>query len=777
MNKTCATIGMGLGLGLATCIARTDVVLVKDGKALVAIYVSAAVMATNAAPDPQTWLAKEQEDQRRRLRESVNDLALYLEKMAGVKVAVVTHAPDESDKRLPILIGELAAARFGPPAKKAPYKQGFRLVVAPQGIGLSGESDLATSYAIYELLERLGCRWYMPGEWGEVIPSVKTIGLPPSDESLAPATIYRGIWYADDAFKRRTRQGGLLLAAVHALETSNFISKEQLQAHPEWCGLINGQRTPKRFCWANPAAAAAVADAIIARLDKDYTPTISLSPDDGMSFCECAKCRALDAGDWDASMGVVSITDRYIHFCNQIAERVTKKHPDVLFGFLAYVQYTRPPAREKPHPNLIPMIAPITYCRAHTVLQTDSCPSRPMIRPIVEGWGKVVKNVSYYNYMYNLAEVTVPYPMIRQMRDELPLLYANHVAFWQPETLPNFDSVLPGMVLAMRMAWDTKAQPAAVLDEFFGRFYGAAAGPMRRYWRLFDDAWTEVPVHAGCGFGYPRRFTPALMKAARATMNAARAACKTDIERRRVKLHDEALKQFELFMTLRWDLFEGRLAALGAESSRYLDRQLALGNEYEAQFSFGKTYWTPLTVGGYYFKCFFQAAYADGARIARDYTVSLPPLRRWRYQADKEKKGELRGWQRPDFDDRSWKTTDPCVDTWFDLGLETWFGPVFYRAALHIPAVPAGKKIYLWISGTDGNAKVFINGRHVPYVNPNGEKTDAFAGYCQPASLEITPMITPNAENQITIVGTHTFLNELGTGGLIGPVYLYQEKP
>ncbi len=31
-------------------------------------------------------------------------------------------------------------------------------------------------------------------------------------------------------------------------------------------------------------------------------------------------------------------------------------------------------------------------------------------------------------------------------------------------------------------------------------------------------------------------------------------------------------------------------------------------------------------------------------------------------------------------------------------------------------------------------------------------------------------------QNQITIEGTHTFINELGTGGLLGPVYLYQEK-
>lgn len=758
---------------LATAVlpgsSRADVTLVQDGAAKAAIFVSADVMAPNAKTIPPAWTAKEQESQRQRLRESVNDLALYLGKISGAEVAVVLHAPEPGEARLPILIGDLAAQKFGPPKATALYKQAFRVVVSEAGIGLSGESDLAASYAIYQLLERLGCRWYMPGEWGEVVPVKKTIAVPLSDESLAPSTISRVIWFTDEAFRRRTRQGGLHVAATHALEISNFISKDQLLAHPEWCGLINGKRTPGRFCWANPEAAAALADGIVARLDKAYMPTVSLSPNDGSSFCQCEQCKALDAGDWDPSIGTVSITDRYVHFCNQIAERVTKKYPDVVFGFLAYVQYTRPPVRETLHPNLVPEIAPITYCRAHTALQTDICPSRHMIREIVEGWGKKARHVSYYNYMFHLAEVSVPYPMMRQMSDELPLVYANNVSYWQPETMSNFESVLPGMVLTVRMAWDPKAKPAAVLDEFFTGFYGAAAGPMRQYWQLFDDAWTTVPEHAGCGFGHARRFTPEMLKQARTMMDEALSACRTDNERHRVTLQDEALKQFELFMKLRRDLFAGRFAAIGAESTQWLDRHAALGKEYAAQYAFDSH-------GGIYFKMFFEPAYQDAARIAKDYAVVVPPLRQWRYRADKEKQGESLGWQRPEFDDQTWPTTDPCVDTWSALGFDSYFGPMVYRASVKVPALSAGKKAYLWISCTDASAKVFINGRHIPYVNAKGQTADEFSGFGEPASFEITAAIQSNAENQVTIVGTRTFLNELGTGGLLGPVVIYHDK-
>src|SRR5690606_20522707 len=124
------------------------------------------------------------------------------------------------------------------------------------------------------------------------------------------------------------------------------------------------------------------------------------------------------------------------------------------------------------------------------------------------------------------------------------------------------EEVLPGMWLTMRLSWDNKLQPQAVLDELFTRFYGAAGTPMRRYWQIFDDAWTNDSEHAGCGWGYLHRFTPAVMQAARAAMNEALAAASTPLEYRRVRLFDAGLRQFERFMQLRHDLAEGRLANL-----------------------------------------------------------------------------------------------------------------------------------------------------------------------------------------------------------------------
>jgi hypothetical protein len=125
---------------------------------------------------------------------------------------------------------------------------------------------------------------------------------------------------------------------------------------------------------------------------------------------------------------------------------------------------------------------------------------------MIEGWGKASPGgVSYYNYMFNLAEYSAPYPMMHQMKEELPIIYANHVKYWQPEGMANFDEVLPGLYLTMRKAWNPNANSDAVLDEFFTRFYGNAEKPMRKYWTLFDNQWTNVDEHSGGGWSYGRR--------------------------------------------------------------------------------------------------------------------------------------------------------------------------------------------------------------------------------------------------------------------------------
>jgi hypothetical protein len=763
--------------------------LVRDGQVQCAIHVAPRVLAPDQELASASHTVRRAETDRQRLRESVSDLAQYLQKMSGARVPIESVEPPPDAATIRILIGEFAAQRFGPPGTHCADQQAFRLVVTPEAVGLYGESDVASSYAIYELLHRLGCRWYMPSELGEVIPQRTTIELVHVDERLAPATVYRDIWHSDPVYSRRNRAGGLPIAAGHALE--GYISKEQLEQHPDWNAEIGGQRrlhpcdVGHRLCWANPAVAEAVAEAIIARLDKDPVPSISLSPGDGTDFCQCAQCRALDTGDFDPTMNCVSITDRYLHFANQIAQRVAAKHPDVMLGFLAYVQFTRPPLREPVHANLYPQVAPITYSRAHPMTD-DRVPGNRELRYLVEGWGRAKPAVSYYLYSWFLAEANAPNPLITKWRTDLPILYRHRCTFWQPEGITNFETSMHGIYLGLRLAWDPAQDPAQILHELNAQFYGHASEPMGAYWRLVDEIWINTPEYSGCGWGHLARFTPPRLAEMRRLMDAARAAAGSDVERARIQIADDSLRQFELFMKLRRDLAEGHFTELTGDMQTYIERASVLADQYAPQKAFGKMYWVHSIHSDFYLKAFYQATYTDAARIAdSDQFVLLttPPIRQFRFHADREKEGERLGWMREDFDDQAWHPTDPCLQTWSSLGLHDYMGTLWYRTSVELPAVPDGKRVSLWLAATDGRAKLFVNGRHVGYVsesrdaagNTTTTTADAFSGYAAPASFDITDVLRPGL-NQITLQCIRLHQNELGTGGLLGPVVVYRQR-
>lgn len=763
---------------LGTTVARAaDVSLIDNGKPAVVIVAPARVMddaKKNPEPD-SVWRSFGKEDNRRRLRESIKDCAAILERMGGTKIEIVAGELPVNDKRLPILVGELAEARFGKPQKSYPYQQGFRIVVVKDAIGIVGESDLATSYGLYTLLDQLGCRWYMPSALGEVLPASKTIRLPEQDISTGPTTIYRGMWYADNDFGRRNRMGGMAIEAGHNLEMA--VPKELRKTNPEIRAVIQGKPSEHNVKWTHPLVADALVKSCFDYL-KQYPErqSYSLSPDDGISWDE-SDDKKFDAGDFDPSTQMISKTDRLLVLCNRVAEKVSAKHPHLKLGFLAYADYTRPPVREKVHPNLVPQIAPITFSRAHP-MNDDGEPNNHVLRYLVEGWGKMVPATSYYFYAYNLAEVSAPNPMIARWGHDIPYIYQKgKCRFWQPETLTNFETSMHAHTLGLRLAWDNALASKTIIDELHEKFYGDAAVPMAAYWRLIDDAWTKTPEYAGCGWGYLRRWPAKTLINARKLLDTAAVACRNDVEKRRVMMASESLGHFELFMKMRRDLAEGRFATLADDVAKYRKTIQDLGAKYKPQFAFGQMGWTaPDTINGRYFAAFYEETYKDAARVASKFDIlTQPPLKSWRWQTDKDKKGEAAGWMNPKFDDSAWKTTDPSIDTWSSLGLHNYMGSLWYRTKATLAPAIAGKKTFLWIGSTDGRVKVFVNGKHVPFVDAKGKTEASFVGYCQPASFDITAALAAG-ENQISLFCTREFLNELGSGGLLAAPVVYREK-
>lgn len=721
---------------------------------------------SSAAPDPE----HRAEEDRRRLRESIKDLARVLEAITGAHPRIASSASAPTVKTYSFLIGAAAEKVFGGVGVAAPFEQGFRVVVGERRAGLFGQSDLATSYAVYELLDRLGCRWFFPGDLGEVLPPRGPLELPRLEIRSAPSTWYRGVWYADDAWKRRNRQGGLLLAAGQILET--YLQKD-LPEHPDWVATIGGKAHPNRIKWSKPEVAARAAEVILATHARREAPSYSLSPADGIDFDDSAEDRALDAGDFDPTLGQVSLTDRFLVFANRVATRVAAQQPNLLLGFLAYTVTTRPPVREKVHPNLVPQIAPITYDRTHP-MSDEHAPGNAELRRIIEGWGSAARATSMYFYGWFLSAPVAPNPLRTKWGFDVPFVLSHGVRFWQPETLPTFESTMHALYMGMRLAFDATLRPDDVYDDLDTRLYGSAAQEMSAYWRYVDATWVESPEYSGGPFGQARRFTPERLAEMRRLLDAAKKAARTDVERRRIGMADDSLALFAAKMSIRFDFVEGHFRGLDEQARRWKRKAAELGDRYADVSAFGKTFYAPETIYARYFGHYEEPSYDEAARIASTAHVD-EIVRTFRWTATEEPSADLHR-AAPLFDDSTWKSTDVALDSWSRLGLHDWFHSVWYRAKLtvaHRALGPGrGRQFFVWLGAGDGAFRVFVNGHEARYVARSGSPArPEGAGWF---TFDVAGLLS-EGENTLAILASRTELNELGIGGLTGPVALYHE--
>ena len=793
------TVGWLCMLVAGGCAQASGLRMADEGQALAVIVVPADWQDDVELPDGSSGggvLAA----RRQLLYDSVRDLAHYLGKMSKTEIEIAEGVPDR-DPRIPIYIGSEAEAVFGPVGISKAGLFGFRVVSdRRRGVGLYGESEVGTSYAIYELLHRLGCRWFMPTDLGEVVPDLPMLTVPTMDEKLAPATDSRTMTQGDADFTRRNRMGkydNTVWLAYGDGSLMRYFSREVLESHPDWCVHgPDGSRHTGMVRLTHPEVAEHVAAQILAQLETAYEPMraaglrpgYSLTPPDGQVGTEDPFEREYDPDTrvWEGAAGRWSVTDRCIVLITRIAEQVRAKYPDVAFGDQAYVNKSYPPAKHPVPSDYRVVICPIDFNRHHPLNWPDH-PNEYWLRDLVRGWNEAGADIGAYWYGINLAEISAPCPFIAKWGTDVAFLLENNLKEWMPETMNGWDSMLPGYWLAIRMTFHAHETPQQILDDLWNRFYGAAAEPMSRYWTGIDQAYLDAREYAGSPFGYLKIFTPEVMAAARADIDEALAMCQTANEYRRVLLIDESFGQFEWYMKMRNDWADGRLADLDADYEtwrqgiRRMQRKYGIigrfardgyagGGNSHIQGRHGNPSWSD----GMY-----SVGYKDGSRMERESARHGKPMLEWKWRHNPGPEDDSLPWTAPDYDDKDWPTMHVVRDTWSSIGHHLTMtdppsgrsGRMAYRTTQRLAALPEGKRAYLWIGSTDGRAKVYVNGTLMPF----SQEQVALDGYCRPGKFDITDALEAG-ENQITILADRHRLNELGTGGLMGPVVIYRDR-
>ncbi|MGC9318872.1 MAG: DUF4838 domain-containing protein [Armatimonadota bacterium] len=685
----------------------------------------------------------------------------YMAKLAGVGSELQrSEAP-----AVTVEIGS-AAANDVLRERAAADQSGYFVEVTADTIRLAGTTPRATCYAVYDLLERLGCRWFMPGEIGEVVPRLGQVNMETFSAVELPDFTARRLQSlpqgeAIDEWELRNRLGGPHLPASHAW--NSLVPPEQYyQAHPEYYSLVDGERVPSQLCTSNPAVVALAAENIIRMHEENPDRTwFGIGPNDGGGFCECPKCRAQDTGDYDPFSGEISITDRFLRFANAVAEQVHQLYPDIKFAFYAYSNYMRPPTEVVPDPSIVPAIAPITLCRLHG-MGNPVCPERNYHQYLIREWTRISPEVYHRGYSYNLAGPNLPLNYVSRWAYEIPYCKRAGITGFRVETQMSWANYGPlGYVMA-RLMWNADLDVQALLEDYYEKFYGPAAVPMQQYWTRIDRARRDAPYHTGNAVNIPDIYAPEVMKYLFRRLEQAKRMAKTDAPyEARVQIAEQSFAYLDAFLRMRQAAEEFRWR----EAKQALDEMRQIG-EWMHQHD------PPLMErhGGVSRVDRFWANEVEQAleRVEGRNELVHRFDDQWRAYMDPLNVGEdLRYWARR-LDDDAWQRLRTFSASWSDQGLRYYRGAMWYRQRVTVPPKWGGRKLVLWFGGVDETAKLWVNETYIGEWETNG---------WQPIETDITHAVRFGRENLICVKVTNEELNEIGTGGITRPVMIWSPAP
>ena len=259
---------------------------------------------------------------------------------------------------------KLVGAPYGLP-NAGLYKHRTKITLDGETLEVWGLDERGSFNAVMALLHRLSARWYLPGELGEVLPTMKTIELPKLDETVKPDFALRqfnfrfatcgpdtALWAMRLGIRNDER-----LQIAHGM--ANMTNRQAVfDAHPDWFAIYGGKPDFKpgdskcQLCYSNDDLFRETVRYARSLLDTFHFESVSIMPPDGYtSICQCEKCQGKDSPERN-ERGLLS--DYVWDFVNRVAKEVGKTHPHAKVLNCAYGVYTLPPLKiDKLEPNVL----------------------------------------------------------------------------------------------------------------------------------------------------------------------------------------------------------------------------------------------------------------------------------------------------------------------------------------------------------------------------------------------------------------------------------------
>ena len=677
----------------------------------------------------------------------------WIEKISGATLPVVEQP---SAGKPAIYIGAAAVkAGLDLGGIDSPTNEGLRIVGDGKlKILIGGQNGTSTMKAACRFLEELGCRFFMDNDLGQVYPRQSTITVGAMDIAEKPGLKMRKIWGSKwgghNLWKVWNGVGGLQMATGHSW--SRYVDQDLFETHPEYFALREGRRKKGGwYCTSNPELRKVFARGVI----ENGGPNPSVSPPDGTGYCQCKKCLAQDDPDTiEPSSGRVSVTNRYADFLDEVARLVGKEHSEHLLNFYCYADYTQPPTLDRRlSPNLVAWIAPIRYSRYHRIGSPVS-PSRMQLAQVIDGWAAATEQIAYRTYNFNLAECLVPFSKLSVWKHDIPYLRDKGCIGINLESLVNWEIYGPHLYQSIRLAYDPDADSDAMLDDYFMKFYGSAAGPfMKQYWMSIDEAFANMKCESGSFFALHLVYTPQFLNKLSTLIRQAAANADNETYSARISMTAEGLKNAQQFIQIRNAMNQGDFAA-----AKKVYDDLYARNEVEMNKGYGNHY----TLN--YLRRFVGTHVQAGAEATATPNKVLQVLPdRMKLAYDRQDNGAEQGWHKSDFDDSRWRRVATYSNTLNAQGLPDTKSVMWYRTSMNVPRRREGR-LALFFTEIDGQAAtVYVNGVEVADLGREAKR--------KPFEVDVTKAAGPG-DNTVAIRIDHSRITELFLGGIVRPILL-----
>jgi hypothetical protein len=464
---------------------------------------------------------------------AASELGRYLNMVCG---------PPAEEATVTIQVGRTAGAERVLAKALPATGDGFVIDVSGTSIVICGREPRGTVFGVYRFLERFcGCCWLAPGV--DDVPGKPELTVPTGRWVMDPSFDLR-LFNARGGSQRdwglKMGMNGYYTQASQDEHGGCFYLPDQVpgchayhrivptdtyfEDHPEWFPLLNGKRSAGKLHGGQLCVTAdGLADEFARNVKAVFAADpncriISISPNDGRSWCECDRCLALDkrlCGGRTTKQGLAAEQpfrgDRVFWFANEVARRVAEKYPDRLLLVLAYINYAEPPDTIKPLPNVVPYLchyAPADYSRA---IHDPASEANAQFDEILRRWAPRAPHLLFYSYVSKSMWWRLPRPVWRNFAADIRYLHSLGIRrYYCQSSLSDWALDGPLYYVLAKSMWDIESDPEALAHEWFARMFGPAAPALAE----FHDA-VEQSVRA-TGRSYsdqPPRDVPGLYDA------------------------------------------------------------------------------------------------------------------------------------------------------------------------------------------------------------------------------------------------------------------------